>query len=303
MSEKTTRTTQQKVLAGGGVLWRSNDGQLEVALIHRPKYDDWSFPKGKFKKSDKSVKQCALREVREETGFEVSIDRELGSTQYRTTGKNDAEAVKIVDYWLMQAGPGKFVPTKEVDELHWLGPQIAKGRLSYQFDKELLTTAVQVIKTKSLRDSAKHEATLGTVSSGGKREGTAQLTHLALAVRNMNDSIEFYERYTGLKTIHSRTDGETRVAWLGDPKEPYQNFVLVLAQGPEVARPIGPFAHLGFAVESRDDVDAMAKRAADEGILALAPIEGGPIVGYLCEVRDPDGNLCEFSYGQALGRS
>ena len=125
-------------------------------------------------------------------------------------------------------------------------------------------------------------------------------THIALPALDIDASLAFYRSYAGLEAVHDRTDANgVRVVWLSDGRRP---FVLVLAQAAApVARPLGPFAHLGIAVESRDAVDALARRARTDGRLASEPDDLGPPIGYVCFVRDPDGHTVEFSYGQDVG--
>jgi 8-oxo-dGTP pyrophosphatase MutT (NUDIX family) len=104
----------ERVEAAGGVVVR--DGQ--VLLVHRPRYDDWTFPKGKLDPGE-SFEDAALREVEEETGLRCSLGRELPSTRYEVDGKP-----KLVRYWLMEpASETPFVPNDETDELRWLPPQ------------------------------------------------------------------------------------------------------------------------------------------------------------------------------------
>jgi 8-oxo-dGTP pyrophosphatase MutT (NUDIX family) len=104
-------------------------------VVHRPKYDDWSFPKGKLD-PDESDEDAALREVEEETGFACRLDRELSSTRYRDRFGRP----KVVRYWVMDPVEGEFRPTKEVDELRWLSPDEAAGLLSYDHDRQLLAS-------------------------------------------------------------------------------------------------------------------------------------------------------------------
>jgi 8-oxo-dGTP diphosphatase len=121
--------TQHEVLAAGGVVVR--DGR--VALVHRPKYDDWSLPKGKLDPGE-GFEEAALREVEEETGLRCRLGRELPSTEY-----DDAKGrSKLVRYWQMEPVDGEFVPSGEVDELRWLGADEAEALLSYPHDRDLL---------------------------------------------------------------------------------------------------------------------------------------------------------------------
>ena len=128
------RTDVDVVRAAGGVLIRrSKDGWLEVAVVHRPGREDWSFPKGKLEPGE-SFEDGALREVDEETGLRCHLVRFLGHTQYR----DRKERPKIVAYWLMEPVDGRFRPNDEVDELRWLPPAEADRLLSYDRDRELL---------------------------------------------------------------------------------------------------------------------------------------------------------------------
>jgi 8-oxo-dGTP diphosphatase len=118
-----------EVRAAGGVIIR--DGR--VAVVHRPKYDDWSLPKGKCDTGE-SDEACALREVEEETGLRCDLGAELTATRYR-----DAKGrPKRVRWWLMRPVSGDFWPTEEVDELRWLTPAAARALLSYPRDVVLL---------------------------------------------------------------------------------------------------------------------------------------------------------------------
>jgi broad specificity phosphatase PhoE/8-oxo-dGTP pyrophosphatase MutT (NUDIX family) len=122
------------VRAAGGVLMRSRpDGALEVALVHRPSYDDWTLPKGKLQAGERE-EHCALREVEEETGMRCRLERALGSTRYR----DHKGRQKVVHYWVMRALDGHFKPTKEVDAMRWLPLGEAVDLLTYHHDRTLL---------------------------------------------------------------------------------------------------------------------------------------------------------------------
>ena len=124
--------------AGGVVLSREGNGRTRVAVIHRPKYMDWSLPKGKLEKGE-SFKEAALREVEEETGYRCEELRELPSVSYL-----DRKArTKLVRYWLMEPIKGKFEPHGEVDELRWLTVREAGDLLTYDHDRELVRRAVR----------------------------------------------------------------------------------------------------------------------------------------------------------------
>ena len=117
------------------ILRPGHGGGLEVALGHRPKYDDWSFPKGKLDAGE-SHEDGAMREVEEETGMRCRLERELPAVRYRDT----ANRPKEVRYWIMRPGPGAFHPSREVDELRWVRLEEADRLLSYQHDRDLLAS-------------------------------------------------------------------------------------------------------------------------------------------------------------------
>lgn len=125
------------VRAAGAVLWRQGSGgTTEFALVHRPRYDDWSFPKGKLKVGE-HVLRAVVREVEEETGYRPLIGRRLSPAYYLKDGRP-----KRVDYWAATPRtPGPFVPNDEVDRLEWLSAASAATRLSYPHDLELLQEA------------------------------------------------------------------------------------------------------------------------------------------------------------------
>jgi 8-oxo-dGTP diphosphatase len=121
-----------QVRAAGGLVVREADGGVELAAVHRPKYDDWSLPKGKLHPGE-DWEEAALREVREETGYRCELGAELERASYADRrGRR-----KLVRYWRMRPLDGEFAPSDEVDELRWLTPGEAAGVLSYGHDRAL----------------------------------------------------------------------------------------------------------------------------------------------------------------------
>ncbi len=121
-----------RVQAAGGVLWRHGEQDVEVALVHRPKYDDWSLPKGKREPGEVAV-VTALREVAEETGFQAVAGRTLDSSRYRVLD-HGRDVTKSVRWWSLRCGTGAFEPSGEVDELDWLTVPEAIERLTTGHD-------------------------------------------------------------------------------------------------------------------------------------------------------------------------
>jgi 8-oxo-dGTP pyrophosphatase MutT (NUDIX family) len=130
------------VPAAGGVPWRVHpDAGVQVLLVHRPRYDDWTFPKGK-RDGDETDRQCAVREVLEETGLQVVLGRELPTSEYM-----DAQGrPKVVRYWTMTVTDGAFEANAEVDEVAWLSVPEAAGRLSYRRDQPVLTAFAAAVE-------------------------------------------------------------------------------------------------------------------------------------------------------------
>ncbi|WP_351229929.1 NUDIX hydrolase [Streptomyces sp. NPDC002133] len=135
----STPHTSDTVHAAGCVLWRRSpqgDG-IEICLVHRPRYDDWSHPKGKLKRSEAHL-AGALREVLEETGHHATPGPRLPTVHYMANGRP-----KEVSYWAAEAEtPGDFTPSREVDRIVWLPPAGARERLTQPRDRHLVDVLV-----------------------------------------------------------------------------------------------------------------------------------------------------------------
>lgn len=121
------------VKAAGGVVWRLHEGELQILLVHRERYDDWSLPKGKLDKHE-SHEDGALRETEEETGYRCILGHELRCTRY-IDGKGRPKTVR---YWEMTVAEGEFRANHETDQILWLGLQEAREKMSYGHDAEVV---------------------------------------------------------------------------------------------------------------------------------------------------------------------
>jgi lactoylglutathione lyase len=133
---------------------------------------------------------------------------------------------------------------------------------------------------------------------------SARWTHVALPSGNLTKSIEFYTSFTPLVVIDQRADDDGESAWLSNDKQAETPMVLVLVSfKPTQGQQLGlltPFAHLGIEVPTREDVDAYAERARAEGVLHWEPRDMPDPVGYICALKDPDGNVIEISHNQKV---
>ena len=139
MSGRVRPEPSAEIFAAGALLYTHGPGGFEVAVIHRPKHDDWTFPKGKLEPGE-HVLTAAVREVTEETGIRPVLGPPLATVRYQVEGRP-----KRVDYWMSRVeSPGGFVPNEEVDTLTWLTPPQAVSRLSYPHDVRMLEHLVSV---------------------------------------------------------------------------------------------------------------------------------------------------------------
>lgn len=137
-------------------------------------------------------------------------------------------------------------------------------------------------------------------------------THVAIPVSDLDRAIEFYTALTPLVVVARNEDENGRGAWLSNEKQVEDPFVLVIAEFlPEVAQRFGqepgkphatlaPFAHIGIELPTRDDVDRVADKAREMGVLEWEPRDMAAHIGYICAAKDPDGNVIEFSHNQKV---
>ncbi len=121
-------------------MWRRNHDRLEVLLVHRPRYDDWSLPKGKLSEAEDHA-SAALREVEEETGLRCALGPELPAASYRDRRGRP----KVVRYWAMTPIDGRFAPSREVDEVRWVPATEAARVLSYDWDGRVVDAVSSIV--------------------------------------------------------------------------------------------------------------------------------------------------------------
>lgn len=155
------RPARLTVQAAGCVLWRLSPvtHTLELCLIHRPKYDDWSWPKGKLRRGENAL-AGALREVAEETGHSAVAAAELPSAHYLADGRP-----KRVRYWAAEALSGTFTPNDEVDRVLWLPPRMARRRLTEPADADLVDALLAAFRASEATAAAPPHALRSNVST------------------------------------------------------------------------------------------------------------------------------------------
>jgi 8-oxo-dGTP diphosphatase len=238
--------------AAGGAVWRSAPGGgLETAVVHRPKYDDWSLPKGKPERGEHAL-ETAVREVIEETGLAVIAGRRSVRTRYRLP-----EGRKRVQYWAMRAAGGEFEPNPEVDELRWLPPDKAALMLSYDHDRAVLAHLA--------RDDVPREPTLllvrhGSAGDRGDWDGPDDLRPLDAKGRRQARRLAEVLPLFGPSAVLSAEPVRCR-----ETVEP-------LAEALGIA--VGSLPELG---EERFQEDPQAGLTAVETLLAARP-DPGPVV-------------------------
>jgi phosphohistidine phosphatase SixA/8-oxo-dGTP pyrophosphatase MutT (NUDIX family) len=176
----------QPVRAAGGIVLRGGGPDRSVALVHRPRYDDWSFPKGRLD-GDEDVATAALREVEEETGLRCRLGPSVGAVTYR----DRRGRAKVVRYFRMDADGGRFTPNREVDELRWAPIEDAEGLLSYAHDRSLLRQVLAGVPASALYVIRHAKAGIRAAWSGPDEERP-------LTRRGRKQARRLVERFQGL---------------------------------------------------------------------------------------------------------
>lgn len=253
-----TRPRSGVIHAAGALVWRVKDDQLQVLAVHRPKYDDWSWPKGKLDPGE-TIVECAVREVAEETGYQVTLGRPLPSVRYMVSGRE-----KEVRYWAAHVAPRKSGPvrarasvtpasTGEIDRTKWLTVKQARKRITklhdldpldaliaaYEAD-ELQTTPLMIVRhARAMRrkawDGADRDRPLtkgGTVRAGQLVPMLAAfgITDVSTSpARRCADTIAPYARAAGVRT--GEIEALTEEAHAEDPESTREAFEDLLHLG------------------------------------------------------------------------
>ncbi|MFG1923619.1 NUDIX domain-containing protein [Cryptosporangium sp. NPDC048952] len=265
------------VRAAGGVVWRQGVDGVELAVVHRPRYDDWSLPKGKLDLGE-HVLAAACREVIEETGLQPVVGPRLPSTSYlveprgrhRTT---DAPGLvpKTVDYWAMRAAEGEFTRNEEVDGLAWLPPEEAATRMTHGHDAGVIRTFAALPEITATVLLVRH------AKAGNKNTWTGPDADRPL-----------------------EPSGQAQAVWLADLLPWFRPERVLSATKLRCQQTIEPLASaLGLKVtsetafdeESFDDPDAVVARfraLAAEGDVSAVCSQGGLIPGVITELAEAD---------------
>lgn len=241
------------VLAAGGVLWRRDPLDPEVALVHRPKYGDWSLPKGKAKAGEHLL-VTGLREVTEETGYHPRIGPYLMTVRYRVTSGGHYSN-KVVTYWSMRCAGGSFLPSNEVDQMQWLPLDEARRRLTSASDRAVLDTFRKTRRDTELLLLVRHGA---TAAPGRRPKSRPEGQQLNRSGRDQAASLVPVLEGLGVTDLLSAD-----LAACVDMLAPF-----AAATGLTVRRE-AQLTHAGFAGNERDVADRVRRDASSGQALAV----------------------------------
>jgi 8-oxo-(d)GTP phosphatase len=238
-------------LAAGAVLWRASDdgSDPEVAIIHRPRYDDWSLPKGKVDVGENEP-VTAVREVHEETGYSTHLGRRLASVSYPV----ETQGIKKVRYWAARIVDGGFTPNSEVDELKWLPVTAAIKELQYAYDRKVLRRfAALPVDTKTVL-IVRH----GTAGSKSRYKGDDRMRPLDKRGRAQAESLVGQLLAFGADTLYA-------------------------ADRVRCSQTIEPLAEeLGVRIQNEplltEEAYAEDRKATRKRVLEIAAAEGTPVI-------------------------
>ena len=259
--------TGERILAAGGVLWRPVATGIEVCLVHRPRYDDWSLPKGKLHAGELPL-AAAVREVTEETGVRPVVGRRLPTQRYELGPDR-----KYVDYWAMTPADGTFVATDEVDSLRWVTPALAATTLTYDRDRNLVATfAAEPVPTAVVL-LVRH----AKAGSRSRWKGEDAQRPLDAAGRAQADGLRQALRWFGPTAVRS--------------VDLVRCTQTVAAQAEDLGLPVGTDPALSEEAYGKDPAAALERvqAAAAAGGVTVLCSQGGVIPGLLDTLAERDG--------------
>ncbi|WP_372495655.1 NUDIX hydrolase [Saccharopolyspora soli] len=270
--DERTDAAGEPIRAAGAVLWRPSADGIEVALVHRPRYDDWSLPKGKLDAGELPA-HAAAREVAEETGFSCVLSRFLTRVNYSVPELDGSRAPKVVDYFSARAHDGAFTRNSEVDELRWLRMDQARGLLSYPHDVGVLDAFDQLPVDSATVLLVRH-------AKAGKRSewaGDDVLRPLSRAGQRQRDALHSLLPLFGPTRIYSA------------PRLRCEQTVAPIAADLGIDIAIEPlFSEEGYLTDPAAAVDRMLRIAAGTGT-ALVCSQGGAIPDLVTRLADSAG--------------
>ena len=261
----------QPVRVAGGIVLRGDGPDRSVALVHRPRYDDWSFPKGKLDDGEDEA-MAALREVEEETGLRCRLGPSVGAVTYR----DRRGRAKVVRYFRMDADGGRFTPNHEVDDLRWVPIEDAVRLLSYAHDRSLLRQVLAGLPASALYVVRHAKAGIRAAWSGPDEERP-------LTRRGRKQARRLVERFQGLEIRRILSSPFLRcvqtVEPLGEARGLAVEAIPELREGARVEELLGALASLdegptvvcGHGTEIRSMIDRLeAGGATIEGARGIA---------------------------------
>jgi 8-oxo-dGTP pyrophosphatase MutT (NUDIX family)/phosphohistidine phosphatase SixA len=251
--------------AAGAVVWRIEGTELKIVLVHRPRYDDWTLPKGKLRAGEQPL-LAAVREVLEETGSDVAVGRRLAPSEYRV-----GDMTKSVMYWAMRHRDGEHAPSEEVDELRWLTVAEAVRTLTYPADRGVVGDFARIPAATSTILLMRH-------AKAGKRSdyhGEDRLRPLdKIGRRQARASVPLLSVF---KPVRALAADRLRCEQTLLPLAEQLNLTIVSA--PE-------FSDEAYAMDPSRAVKSLMRLAEDDGATVICS-QGNAIPGLLADVAAP----------------
>lgn len=287
----TLLVVTELVRAAGGIILRDNGVGRVVALVHRPRYDDWSFPKGKLAPGEDDA-AAALREVEEETGLRCTIVRSVGTVTYRDRHLRS----KIVRYFSMDPNGGRFVPGDEVDELRWVSTDEAGDLLTYDHDRQVLRRVLAGVASSVVY-------VLRHTKAGLQWSDEAPDEERPLTRRGRRQALRLVERFQGIDLQRIVSSPFTRCVQTVEPLAEARGIKLETASELGEGQPLEAVEAFVRSVDLRPTL-LCAHGPEIKGLIERLEAAGTPIEGprglakgsvWVLE-REPDGRVVAARY-------